>query len=159
MISNEISSRLTIIRRRVDAQNLFEPPPQADEKKTVIFEKLGRFSLEIMADELEYPTNDEQAEGDSPKPENKEAKRDHQDRKRDHRDADAVGEPIHRVFVAVGVFVDPVVPASAAHHSFRPPIAKDSITVHACGQRSRPRGHRRSFSGWSIRNRREIERA
>jgi len=42
-----------------DADDLFEPPTEADEKKSIIFKELGWFAFKIMAYELEKPANDE----------------------------------------------------------------------------------------------------
>ena len=67
------------------AQDLFEPPAQTDEKESPIFKKLRGLALEIMSDELQYPADDEQSEGDTPQSKYKKAKRNHQDRERDHR--------------------------------------------------------------------------
>jgi hypothetical protein len=49
-----------------DPDYLLEPPSQAYEEKSPIFEEFGRLAFEIVADELQYPTDHEKARNGDP---------------------------------------------------------------------------------------------
>ena len=54
-----LPSQANFLAVRFDAEDLFHPPAETDEKEAVIFEKFGRFAFEIMPDELQHPAEHE----------------------------------------------------------------------------------------------------
>ncbi len=73
-----------------------------------------------MADELEDPADDEEANGEYPEAGVPEDEWDHKEAERDHGDAHSVAGAIDWVLVAGGVLTDPIIPASVSEHDAPP---------------------------------------
>jgi hypothetical protein len=102
------------------ASHFGKPPAKADEKKTPILKELGRLALKGVADELEDPADDEEADGEYPEAGVPEDEWGNEDAECDHGDADGVAGAIDRVLVAGGVLTDPISPTSVSEHGAPP---------------------------------------
>ena len=71
------TERVSKVRALLDSNDLLEPPAKAHKEEAIILEKFGRFSFEVMPDELEDPSDDEKSEGGHPEVRDEEANRDH----------------------------------------------------------------------------------
>ena len=112
--------RLDIFRTSLGSsvESLPYPPPQPNEKESVVLEKLRGFTLEIMSDELQNPSDYEYREGNLPKSIKNKKEWDAHDRQRNQRNADFVGNLVDFVPVRFGIFLYPIVPGSSTHHEF-----------------------------------------
>src|SRR5207237_1149958 len=93
------------------------PPPRADKQKPVILQEFGRLAFEIMSDELKYPAENKESNGETPEARNKKRRNDQHQREHDHWYPKRVHQPVHWVLMTFRVFIDPLVPGSATHHS------------------------------------------
>ena len=101
---------------KILAEGLFEPPAKADEKKAIVAHELGRFAFVIVSDELKDPAEDKEYGRSKPNMIHKEADGQQDDCDCDHRNAESVRQTVYGMLVRLLIFLDPVVPASAAHH-------------------------------------------
>ena len=96
------------------AVDLGPPPADADEKEAPVAEELGRLAFEGVANELEYPSDNEQGEGVHPEMADEDARDANSDRKQNQRDAESVAQPIYRMLVTAGVLRDPLLAGAVA---------------------------------------------
>jgi hypothetical protein len=99
---------------------LFQPPAQANEQKTPVFEKLRRRpTLESMSNELEDPAGKEQPHGNLP--ESPHERRDQQKRNRecDHWYSECMEYSVNRILMACFVSGDPVIDRAIAENRVR----------------------------------------
>jgi hypothetical protein len=102
------------------ASHFGKPPAEADKEKTPVLKELRRLALKGVADELEDPASDEEADGEDPEACMPQDERGHEDAERNHGDAYGVADAIDRVLVAVGILTDPTIPASVSQHGAPP---------------------------------------
>jgi hypothetical protein len=79
-------------------------------------EEFGGFAFEGMADELEYPSEDEERGGVNPEAMEEESGDGYRERNQNCRDAQRVAGPIDRMLVAGRVVRDPLVGGAVTEH-------------------------------------------
>jgi hypothetical protein len=93
----------------------FGPPPACPyEKKTPIVEELGLFALKGVANELQGPSEDEQAKGVHPEPMEKDGGYSERKRHEDERNAEGMAHPVDWMLVASCVLRNPLFVGSSA---------------------------------------------
>src|ERR1700683_3021681 len=96
------------------AVNLGPPPAHADEQETPVAEKLRRFALEGVADELENPSQNKESERVGPEAMEENAAGKNRDREQDGRNAQSMAGAVHAILMAGGVLRDPLLAAAVA---------------------------------------------
>jgi hypothetical protein len=101
------------------AKSVFQPPAQANEQKTPVFEKLRRPTLESMSNELEHPAGKEQPHGDLPASPSERRDQQKRNRESDHRYSKCMECSINRMLMAFFVSGDPVIGRAIAENRVR----------------------------------------
>ncbi len=105
---------MTYCTRSGFAVDLCPPPADADEEEAPVAEEFRGLAFEGVADELEDPSEGEEAEGVEPQLMKEEAGHEEWDREQDRRDAEGVAETIHWMLVAGRVLGDPLLAGAVA---------------------------------------------
>jgi hypothetical protein len=93
----------------------FGPPPaDADEEEAPVVEEFGRLAFKSVADELEDPSDHEQAQRVGPQAMEEDAGEKNGDRNHNCRYAEGVADAIDGVLVAAGVLRDPLLTGAIA---------------------------------------------
>ena|ERR1700674_1149894 len=96
--------------------DLGPPPAGAYEQETPVVKELRRFALEGMADELERPSRQEQAQRVGPQAVEEDAGKEQWKREQDGWDAKRVAGPINGMLMAAGVLGNPLLVGAVAEH-------------------------------------------
>jgi hypothetical protein len=86
-------------------------------------EEFRRLAFEGVANELEYPSDEEQSQRVSPQTVEEDAGYKKRDREQDRRNAQRVTDAVHRVLMTGTVLRDPLLVGASAQH------AEDNITI------------------------------
>ena len=101
-------------KRLCFAVDLGPPPADADEQESPVAEELRGLAFEGVADELEDPSHEEQAEAVGPEAMQEEARGKYRDRDQNQRNAQGVADAVHRMLVTAGILRDPLLAAAVA---------------------------------------------
>src|SRR5450755_324895 len=87
--------------------NLGPPPAHAHKQETPVVEKFRRLAFKSVADKLEDPSDQKQAERIDPQAVKEAAQNKQWDGKQDGRDTERVARAVHRMLVTGAVLRDP----------------------------------------------------